>query len=156
MIFKWADGSRYSEKATPVAPVAEHLTGLRDKRGSLTAAIVLQGAKAKRSPLHPLFEWDDNAAAHEYRLVQAREVLRSVVLLDETQPDAEPIRAFVTIVGEHGTNFTPLMVAMGDADMRQQVVGRALREMEIWTKRYGQYEELAAIVEAAERLKKTA
>lgn len=152
MIFKWAEGSRYSEKSNPVTPVAEHLTALRDKKGSLTALVVLQGARVKRSPLHTLFEWDDNVAAHEYRLVQAREVLRSVVILNEEQPDAEPIRAFVTIIGEQGTDFTPLMVAMNDEQMRAQVIARALREMQIWTKRYGQYEELAAIVQATERL----
>lgn len=89
-------------------------------------------------------------------MVQAREILRAVVMVDESDAESEPIRAFVTIEGDQGTDFTPLMVAMGDAAMRQQVVARALREMEIWTKRYGQYEELAAIVEAAERLKKSA
>lgn len=149
MIYKWAEGSRYNEKRNPVTPVAEHLTTLRDKNGSLTASVVLQGAQAKRSPLHPLFEWDDSTAAHEFRMEQARSIVRSVVVLDEANPDAEPMRAFVTILGEQGTEAVPLMVAMNDEQMRAQVVARALKEMHVWVRRYGQYEELAAIVEAA-------
>jgi len=46
------------------------------KDGGLTASGVLAEAKRKGSPLHGLFDWDDTTAAHEYRLIQARQVIK--------------------------------------------------------------------------------
>lgn len=45
--------------------------------GSLTAEEVVRRAKSKRSPLHKFFEWEDEVAAHAYRIEQARELIRS-------------------------------------------------------------------------------
>lgn len=46
--------------------------------GILQAEDVLEEAKNPASPLHPMFEWDNAAAAHQYRLDQARALIREV------------------------------------------------------------------------------
>jgi hypothetical protein len=45
--------------------------------GQLTPAKVLKDAASSTSPLHDLFEWDDNEAARQYRLNQARTLISS-------------------------------------------------------------------------------
>lgn len=41
---------------------------------------VVDAAKAKDSPLHDSFEWDNRKAGHEYRLIQARHLIRVAVI----------------------------------------------------------------------------
>lgn len=46
--------------------------------GRLTPDAVVQDAKSAKSPLHDQFEWDDSEAARQWRLQQARDLIRSV------------------------------------------------------------------------------
>lgn len=46
--------------------------------GRLTPQAVVDDARDPASPLHERFEWDDSTAAHQYRLSQARELIRTV------------------------------------------------------------------------------
>ena len=61
------------------AEVVEILASLAQKNGGiLTPDAVVKEAKSQDSPLHDLFEWDSQVAAHAYRLDQARALIRSV------------------------------------------------------------------------------
>lgn len=51
---------------------------IRLNNGRITPDAVIEDARSKKSPLHDQFEWDDSKAAHQYRLEQAREIIRSV------------------------------------------------------------------------------
>lgn len=55
----------------------EYIVGL-ERNGRLSAMELVEDARDPGSPLHPLFTWDDERAAQEYRLEQARTVIRSV------------------------------------------------------------------------------
>jgi hypothetical protein len=46
--------------------------------GSLTAETVLNASKEKDALLHPLFQWDDTKAAHQFRLQQAKTIINNV------------------------------------------------------------------------------
>lgn len=46
--------------------------------GRITPEIVLNAAKSKDSPLHDHFEWDDKKASHQWRIAQARSLIRRV------------------------------------------------------------------------------
>jgi len=46
------------------------------KEGVLTPSGIIKEAKNPKSPLHSLFEWNNNRAAQLYRLTQARSVIR--------------------------------------------------------------------------------
>lgn len=59
--------------------IAERLQKIASLNGGrLTPDAVLQDAKSTKSPLHDEFDWDDSTAAHQWRLMQARELVRSV------------------------------------------------------------------------------
>lgn len=79
------------------AEVAGTLRGLYAKVGNLHECDVVDIARDESSPLHRYFEWDDDAAAEAYRLVQAAELIRRVRVHVITSEGGEPIkvRAFV-------------------------------------------------------------
>ncbi len=64
----------------------DHLKWLEDGDGRLTPDRVLDDARRDDSPLHALFEWDVDKAAHMAWLDQAREIIRAVkiVVTNET------------------------------------------------------------------------
>jgi len=59
--------------------VAAELARLSQQYCGLRPSQVVAEAKAKASPLHGEFEWDDDKAGHKYRLMQARTLIRVVV-----------------------------------------------------------------------------
>jgi hypothetical protein len=60
--------------------VEAELDQIADQRGYLTPRMVVEAARPQTSRLHQYFEWDDQAAAEEYRLAQARHLVRSVTV----------------------------------------------------------------------------
>lgn len=46
--------------------------------GRLSPNVVVEEAASEDSPLHGYFEWDEQTAAHKYRITQARDLIRSV------------------------------------------------------------------------------
>jgi len=57
--------------------VVDELTRIANKHnGLLRPADVIEAARPVGSPLHTRFTWDDTEAAHQYRLWQAREIIR--------------------------------------------------------------------------------
>ena len=152
MIYQWK-AAAHVRGGVKAQAAGTHMEKLRKKKGALTAEIIVEDARSERSPLHPAFEWDDSVAAHEFRLDQARYVLRSVVTVDESQPEGKPMRAFV-VVNELGEDaYQPLYVVMADATLRQQVLSRAKRELQQWEERYRDLEELADVLAAAAALR---
>lgn len=84
--YAWRDGVRLQRGARVSAQVAgERLEHLRTAAsGELTPDRVVADARDPNSPLHPLFEWNETEAAHQYRLVQARSLIRALAI--EPQP----------------------------------------------------------------------
>jgi len=73
------------EKATPENKVRTAVLALEDRSGRITPETVVRAAKAKDSPLHSHFEWDDEKAGHAYRIEQARSLIRSVQVVITTE-----------------------------------------------------------------------
>jgi hypothetical protein len=48
--------------------------------GRITAEQLVEAARDESSPLHDYFEWDDTAAAHQWRVTQARTLIGSATL----------------------------------------------------------------------------
>jgi hypothetical protein len=65
--------------------IGQTLQAIADaNKGRLTPDGVLKAAKSPKSPLHSEFEWDDSVAAYQFRLEQARRLIRSVEIKVET------------------------------------------------------------------------
>jgi hypothetical protein len=74
---------------------------IRERDGRLTPDAVLEAAKDEDSPLHHLFDWDDQAEAQRHRLLVARWIIKSVRFLNPASGDDEPAYVHVQIDNEH-------------------------------------------------------
>jgi hypothetical protein len=93
----WAEGARMRAgcRASELGPEIMRLLKLYKQK--LTAEQLLAEATGLSSPLHAAFGWDDAVAAHQYRLVEARHLLRSIQYAFET-PDGEIKGRSTTII----------------------------------------------------------
>ncbi len=93
MIYQFKSGAHYGGKGADPQQVGEELEKTRTQYGKLTADIVVHKATSPKSSMHGLFTWDNEEAARQHRLTEARLLLRSVVVVS-AEEDAEPERAF--------------------------------------------------------------
>jgi len=110
-------------------------------------------ARSNNHPLHSYFEWRDDVAAEAHRRAQARSLIQAIVI--QAAP-SEPVyvRAFVSIVP--GRGYEMLGAVMSNEDKRNQLLARALSELEQMQTRYAHLVELADIWEAASRIRRRA
>jgi len=83
----FSPGSRLPDDQAEEVEAA--LAEVADQRGYLTPRAVVDAARPEESRLHPFFLWDDAAAAEEYRLAQARHLVRSVTVRVVDRHNAE-------------------------------------------------------------------
>lgn len=124
--------------------------------GGLTPGLVVEHAKPDDSILHGYFTWDDQQAGHNWRMEQARYLIRQLVVVkiaDSKAPD--PVRAFVS-VRKANEDFKSQHVyltitdAISDKSYRKQLLDDALQEIRAWQIKYAKFNELARIFDAIE------
>jgi hypothetical protein len=145
MIYQFANGSRLNGNPQVVG---EALEAIRAKRKALTPSIVVDAAKPKSHPLHRYFEWDDSAAARQFRESQAAYLIRSVTVKVEEAPDQPSIRAFVSL-GDRSTRYEPIHEVLSDGDRRGLLLAEALRELESLRHKYSTLLEVAQAIQAS-------
>lgn len=64
--------------------IRDRLQQLESDHGTITPEVVVSDAKNTDSPLHGLFDWNTEQAAHRYWLHRAREIIKSVRLVSAT------------------------------------------------------------------------
>lgn len=138
------------------AVALQELERIRQEHGGiLRAEDVVLAAEDLSSPLHNSFEWDDTAAAEQWRLQQARQIIRSVVVI---LPNfSKPINAFVSLRDDRtqeGGGYRTIIDVMSDKDMRERLLEEALAELRHWEQKYSQLNELAPVFEAVTKARK--
>jgi len=97
----------------PADVAAAELERIRKEQG-LTAEAIVAEAEPDSSPLHPAFQWDDVEAGHEYRLIQARRLARSVsVIVGKAEPRSLYVN--VKMLGREGT-YEPMELVIQHPD----------------------------------------
>lgn len=110
-------GSRV--KGDPQA-IGEELASIYSNEGELTANGVIAKAKKRTSALHDEFVWDDDEAAHKFRLVQARTLIRVVVTL---KPKKVPRREWTYVKEKKQPGgYIPMEVAVQIPDAYQNAL----------------------------------
>ena len=134
------------------------LERIQKKHGAIDEKIVVRESKAKRSPLHSLFFWDDDrAAAAIGRHEIARMILVSVRVKES---EAEELHCTVGIRKYHGGlggGYFTISNIMQDPSLQAALLAQALADLEAFHKRY---EMIASLLEpirrATKRLKASA
>lgn len=145
MIYKFKPGSFLKGDAQAVG---ERLTQIRKTHGSLTPYDVVQDAKKESSVLHSYFQWDNEQAAHEYRLQQARHLVACVVITEADDHELKaPIRAFVNLSSEGESSYENTIEVMSDEVLRERVLDALEADMERQREKLQAFQELAEVVE---------
>ena len=122
------------------------LMAIRQRRGHLTGEIVVAEAAEPSHPLHDHFEWDDTVAGHQYRVVQALQLLRITFRPDPSKPTE--LRAFVALKGKETprSDYVPVTEAMADPFSRELLLSQMERDWKLFKRRYEHMAEFAAFI----------
>ncbi len=142
-------------KSKKTAAIARELRRIAKSNGGLLLpAKVVEAARPKSSPLHSSFEWDDTEAAENYRLWQARQLIRVVV--EQVPGMSGSTEVFVSLSKDRfdGKGYRVVAEVCKDEDLRAQMLEDALTELEIFKLKYRRLKELTVIFEAIEKVKR--
>lgn len=117
--------------------ITVRLLEIYDRDGKLTAEQVLHDATSPDSPLHTEFEWDDRQAAYQYRLEQARLLVRQAqVTIMERE-----VRRFVFLPSTD--SYHPIERAVADKDWRAEMIATFERDAERFHARWANHVHVA-------------
>ena len=132
----------------------ERLKEIESRDGSITPQAVVDDARPEDSVLHNVFEWNDEKAAEAYRIHQAGNFIRCIVVVPEKNDTVkEPVRLFIntnpTDDGQKKTgSFISLRTAMENPESRKVILSNAKHEMQVFRKKYSDLKELSAVFAA--------
>jgi hypothetical protein len=138
--------------------VAELRDLARANGGELRPAEVVRAARDENSPLHRYFCWDDTIAARNYRLHQARQLLRVQVEYLQHDQKAVLARVFVNLPSERKdkVGYRLMSDVLSTSDGRRHVLAEALRELQRIRVKFQNLQELAAIFAAVRQFEEQA
>jgi len=154
MEYAWNRG-----RSVPAQVFGEAVERLSDENGGVCPTwAVVDEARPDDNALHPMFEWDDWAAAESYRREQARHHMRElrIVRIDD---DGEPqeLQALVHIVrpseSGHVEGYRLTTLVVEDDDEREQMLSEAKSGLRAWRRRYRHLSQLRSVFAVIDGLK---
>ena len=121
------------------------LQTLYERDGLLIPEKVVEYARDKTTALHSHFDWDDTSAAHQWRLEQARGLIRVTVAYEEAL--AKQTRVWVSLPSDRlsGGGYRKVVDVMR-SDKKDELLTAAKAEMQAFIKRYHDLEAVAGVV----------
>lgn len=143
----------YQWKVPGIMPVDAQTAGnelqrIYERDGVIEPETVVLESQTPSAPLHSCFEWNDEKAAHKYRIAQAQNIIRAIVVVDEAkQPET---RAFVNVQRE----YHPVSVVVRNPEKRDILLQNALNELRWFERKYNTLQELSNVFAAIEEVTK--
>lgn len=123
------------------------LQAIYDKHGQLTPKLVVKAAAPTKHPLHNHFEWNDEIAGEQYRLIQAQELIRSCRVA-YTKPDGtkEQIRYWHPVRADAPYVYDPLDKIVADPISAEVLLRDMERDWNSLKRRYETFAEFWQLV----------
>ena len=152
MEYGWKDGSRIKLNAQEVGEFldSQSLSGPGDARE------ILEAGRNPASPIHSHFEWNNEIAGEEYRLVQARKLAASLVtIVEDPSCNRIPTRRYFTVYRskESAKEYVKREIVLNDEEKYLQFLDQALKEFEGMRRRYLTVIELNEIWDITAKIK---
>lgn len=153
MIYQWR--SEKIKYAVPASTVGKVFEKIEKKKGSVSSKDVLDSARPESSPIHSIFEWDDEKAAEAYRLGQATSLICNLMIVTEENESEEPIkvRAFVNVSDGKEGSYIGAVRAMTDSECREKVLQDAMAELSAFKAKYNHLTEFSKLFTVIDNLK---
>ena len=135
-------------KGVDVALVVEELTRLQKVNRILTPEVVVRAAENSESVLHKLFEWDDNKAAYNWRLQQARTILNNIEVTIITDGEPREIAVFEVTTRSEGYKSVDTFTNE-DVDFVRASILRQLNTMKSKLKTYKELDKVLFYIDKA-------
>jgi hypothetical protein len=136
---KWRHGFGFVK--ADAQRVADEIMSIGD---DVTPQQVLEKARNENTELHKCFEWDDAIASEKYRLIQARDVIRFLVIEEETVPTDRP-EVRLMYKTDNATGYKSIKVIMQDKTEYEKLLERAWAELRAFKSKYAMLTELEEI-----------
>jgi hypothetical protein len=116
---------------------------------------VVEFAKSPETELHSQFEWDDSVAGQNYRVWQARRLIRLAVHV--IPGSNEPVNMYVSLTENRnsGGGYDFLLNVLSNSEQKERLLTQALAELSRLEAKYAQLEELSRVFEAAQAVRAT-
>lgn len=122
--------------------------------GQITPRAVVEKARNPKSPVHKYFEWDDKKAAEKLRLVQARTLIKSIVVEIEGGVESEAFH-HVFVKENKQSEYVRTEDCLNTQELWKQVLHNALQEAKRWSERYRAYNQLGPIHNSITEVERT-
>jgi hypothetical protein len=111
-----------------------------DPEQLLRPEAVVAAAAEPSSPLNSHFTWDDSVAASQWRLEEARQLIRSVELAYDESWLKGPVPAYVSLTRDRGNKngggYRSTPQVLTNPQLRAELLATAKRELEGWVRRH--------------------
>ena len=153
---RWREGSHHKIDAKVAAAEVQRL--MEEHGDKVEATDVLEAAESPRNPLHPEFEWSDTKAAREYRLEQARRLLRGIeIVYVRVENGKRTSTSFSFVSAVHNPDdvgahyYISTEDGMKQPDQRAEMLANALSELRAFLRKYAVLTELASVFSAIDK-----
>jgi hypothetical protein len=141
-------------KRRPVsAEEVKVLADIHERDGLLKPRAVVDEARPEESPIHDRFTWDDHVAGEKYRVYEARDLIKRVVMVLPDKPE-QKVPVYVSLgsdrVGDGG-GYRPLPQVLSSEDLEREMLRTAYAELQSIRKRYADLKQLAGVMRAIDR-----
>lgn len=140
--------------------IETELMAIYMRDGALNPEMVVIEARDAKSALHDHFTWEDSEAAHQFRLQQARRLIRVAVTVIPSLSN-DPVKQFVSISALRGSeqgSYIATVDILSDESKYVMAKADALRALERLKFQYSYIRELrpvwTAITKALEKVEK--
>jgi hypothetical protein len=156
MIYKWSI-DKYNIDAEKAG---KELERIEKKHNGMNAKKVVDESRDEKAILHKCFEWNNEKAAEGYREVQAKEIIRHLIVVEivedkNKQKEEVETRAFVSVKSDEMNRkkkYVSLGNAMSDEYYKQQLIMQAISELQSFKQKYKDLIMFKEIFEAIEKI----
>lgn len=143
IVAKWKEGFGSLHGNADPQKVASEIIAIGD---SATPDEIVNAARDESTELHKCFEWDNDVAADKYRIIQAREVVRHLVIQEQEVPQDRPeIRIFHKPKDAEGYEHVRHIVRNDDS--YDNLLKQAWAELQAFKRKYSCLKELQEILD---------
>ena len=136
----------------------QELEQIREQNGGMLRPVdVVAFAENPETNLHKCFTWDDTEAAHNYRLWEARTIIR-VCVTTAPKDDLPPMRVFVSLKSDRkkpGGGYQAMVDVLSDEEKRRELLEQATEEFKYYETKYRQLSELTEVFAAMDDVRKS-
>lgn len=124
----------------------------RSGKPRLDAEDVVAVASEPGHPLHEHFTWDNNKAAHQWRLFQARTLIRTIRITDREGSLAPPAPKYIALKQDinDGGGYRKTVDVMSDEQLAEAARATAIKELQGWLNRWRTFLSLSDLTSAVE------